>query len=56
MLNSQSKVVVEESSVIYGERSMFKVQTVAPFLDQDEINFPVIHLFLFLSYKQSLAE
>lgn len=56
MLNSQSKVVAEGSSVIYGERSMFKVQTITPILDQDEMNFRGIYVSLFLSYKRSLGE
>jgi len=56
MLDSQSKAVVEGSSVICGERSMFKVQTITAVLDPDEINFPWTYLSLFLSYKQSLGE
>lgn len=56
ILNNQSKVVAEGSSVIYGERSMFKVQTITPILDQDEMNFQGIYVSLFLSYKWGLGE
>lgn len=40
MSNSHSKVVIEESSVIYEEKIMSKVQSITSVLGQDEINFP----------------